>query len=120
MGNRGSINNLRTTDRKTLYIILAIVIASVLTLTVVYAALSTTLNINGQAEISAANWDIYLDNVQLNNNSATTRKRFLGERIINSLKLSVEYSKIYFKDLAHYNFWFYLTRMLATVKNIFE
>ena len=59
-------------DRKTLYMILSIVMISILTLTVVYAALSTTLNISGNAEVSAANWDIYLDNVQLNSNSATT------------------------------------------------
>ena len=57
---------------------------------------------------------------RIRNNSATTRKRFLGEKITNSLKLSIEYSKKYFRDPLHYNFWFYLTRMLATVKNIFE
>ena len=57
---------------------------------------------------------------RIRNNSATTRKRCLGERVINSLKLSVEYSKIYFRDPLQYNFWFYLTRMLATIKNIFN
>ena len=65
MRNRSSFNNLFSRDRKTLYIVLSIVMLSVLTLTVVYAALSTTLNINGNAEVTAANWDIYLDNVQL-------------------------------------------------------
>ena len=45
---------------------------SVLTLTVVYAALSITLNINGNAEVSSASWDIYLDNVKLNSQSSTT------------------------------------------------
>ena len=59
-------------DRKALYIVLGIVMALVFTLTVVYAALSTTLNINGNAEVTAASWDIYLDNVQLNSQSATT------------------------------------------------
>ena len=72
MRNRSSFYNLFSRDRKTLYIVLSIVTLSVLTLTVVYAALSTTLNINGNAEVTAANWDIYLDNVQLNSNSATT------------------------------------------------
>ena len=72
MRNKRGLNNVLKTDRKTLYIILSIVMVSVLTLTVVYAALSTTLQINGQAEVSAANWDIHLDNVQLNNSSATT------------------------------------------------
>ena len=72
MRNKRGLNNVLSTDRKTLYMVLSIVMVSVLTLTVVYAALSTTLNINGQAEVSAANWDIHLDNVQLNSQSATT------------------------------------------------
>ena len=72
MKNKRGLNNVLSTDRKTLYMILGIVMVSVLTLTVVYAALSTTLNINGNAEVSAVNWDIYLDNVQLNSGSATT------------------------------------------------
>ena len=72
MRNRASLNAFFNRDRKTLYMILSIVMVSVLTLTVVYAALSTTLNINGNAEVSAASWDIYLDNVQLNSQSATT------------------------------------------------
>ena len=59
-------------DRKTLYMVLTILLVSAFTLTVVYAALSTTLNISGNAEVSAASWDIYLDNVQLNSSSATT------------------------------------------------
>ena len=72
MKNRNNLNNILSADRKTLYIILSIVMVSVLTLTVVYAALSTTLNINGNAEVSAASWDIYLDNVTLNSESATS------------------------------------------------
>ena len=72
MKNRSNLNNILSTDRKTLYMLLIIVMVSVLTLTVVYAALSTTLQINGQAEVSAANWDIHLDNVVLNSSSATT------------------------------------------------
>ena len=65
MKNRRGLNNILSTDRKAMYIVLSIVMVSVLTLTVVYAALSTTLQINGQAEVSAASWDIHLDNVVL-------------------------------------------------------
>ena len=72
MNNRYSLNTFFNCDRKALYIILIISVILVFTLTIVYAALSTTLNINGNAEISAASWDIYLDNVQLNSQSATT------------------------------------------------
>ena len=48
--------------RKTLYLSLGIMLISVLSLTVVYAALSQVLNISGSTEIAASNWDIYLDN----------------------------------------------------------
>ena len=57
MRNRYSLSSLLGRDRKMLYTVLSILIVSVLTLTVVYAALSTTLNINGNAEVSAASWD---------------------------------------------------------------
>ena len=69
---RTNINSFFYPNRKVLYTVLGIVMASVLTLTVVYAALSTTLNINGNAEVTAASWDIYLDNVMLNSGSATS------------------------------------------------
>ena len=72
MKNKRGLNNILSTDRKTLYIVLGIVMISVFTLTVVYAALSTTLNISGNAEVSSASWDIHLNNVQLNSQSATT------------------------------------------------
>lgn len=49
-------------------------ILSVLTLTVVYAALSTTLNISGNAEVTAASWDIYFDNIQVNDASVEAIK----------------------------------------------
>lgn len=72
MRNRTNINSFFYLNRKVLYTVLGILMASVLTLTVVYAALSTTLNINGNAEVTAASWDIYLDNVMLNSGSATS------------------------------------------------
>lgn len=59
MRNRLSLNSFFNRDRKVLYIVLSVVMISVLTLTVVYSALSTTLNINGNAEVSAASWDIF-------------------------------------------------------------
>ena len=72
MKNRENLKKIFNRDRKTLYTILSILLVSVLVLTVAYASLSTTLNINGNAEVTAASWDIYLDNVQLNSQSATT------------------------------------------------
>ena len=58
-------------NRKILYMLLAIALISVSTLTIVYAALSVTLNITGTADISAATWDVHLDNVKLNSKSVT-------------------------------------------------
>ena len=71
MKNRARLNNFLGQGRKTLYMVLSVLVLSIFTLTMVYAALSTTLNINGQAEVNAANWDIHLDNVVLNSSSAT-------------------------------------------------
>ena len=58
-------------NRKILYMLLAIALISISTLTIVYAALSVTLNITGTADISAASWDVHLDNVKLNSKSVT-------------------------------------------------
>ena len=67
-----SINNLINSDRKILYVILSVVLISIFSLTIVYAALFVSLNITGNAEVVASSWNIHLDNVQLNSQSATT------------------------------------------------
>ena len=56
-------------DRKTLFLVLGLVMISVFTLTVVYAALSVTLNITGNAQVNAASWDIHLENVKVDSGS---------------------------------------------------
>ena len=71
MRNRRSVNIIFNDSRRNLYMILCIVMVLVLTLTVVYAALSTTLNISGNAEVSAASWDIYFDNISIDSGSVT-------------------------------------------------
>ena len=58
-------------DRKTLYMILSIVLISIFSLTIVYAALSATLNIQGNAEVVASSWDIHLDNVKVTSGSVS-------------------------------------------------
>ena len=58
-------------DRKTLYMILSIVLISIFSLTIFYAALSVTLNIQGSAQVSSANWDIHLDNVKVTSGSVS-------------------------------------------------
>lgn len=66
---KGKLKNFFSRDRKTLYIILSIVLISIFSLTIVYAALSVTLNIQGSAEVVASTWDIHLDNVKVTNGS---------------------------------------------------
>ena len=58
-------------NRKILYMLLAIALISISTLTIVYAALSVTLNITGTADISAASWDVHLDNVKVTSGSVS-------------------------------------------------
>ena len=60
------------TDRKVLAMFLGVIMVSILTLTLAYAALSVTLNIQGNARVSAADWDIYLNNPRVASGSATT------------------------------------------------
>ena len=53
-------------NRKTLLIILCIALVSIFSLSIAYAALSVTLNITGNAEISDASWNIKFSNVKVN------------------------------------------------------
>ena len=57
--------------RKILYLILIIVIVSVFTLSIAYAALGAVLAISGSSEVEASNWDIYLDNVEVKTGSVS-------------------------------------------------
>ena len=59
-------------DRKMLYMILGIILLSVFSLTIVYAALSVTLNITGSTQITASNWDIHLENPEVKSGSVSS------------------------------------------------
>ena len=59
-------------NRKTLYVVFGIVLVSIFSLTIVYAALSTVLKISGNAEVIASSWNIYLDNVELMSGSCSS------------------------------------------------
>ena len=58
-------------NRKTLYLVFSLVLISVFTLSIAYAVLSVTLNIQGNAEVVASSWDIHLDNVKVTSGSAS-------------------------------------------------
>ena len=50
-------------DRKLLFGVLTIVLVSIFTLSIAYAALNTVLNISGNAEVVASNWNVYFGDV---------------------------------------------------------
>ena len=64
--------NFNIKDRKVLTLGLCLILVCVFTLTIAYAALSAVLTINGNARVSAADWDIYLNNPRVTSGSATT------------------------------------------------
>ena len=68
---KGKLKTFFSRDRKTLDMILSIVLISIFSLTIVYAALSVTLNIQGNAEVVASTWDIHLDNVKVTSGSVS-------------------------------------------------
>ena len=59
---------------------------------------------------------IYYRRVRIN--SAATVKRSFKEVFDNSYKLIIEYSKIYFSRLTTYNLYFYITRVLGSIKAV--
>ena len=63
--------NFNIKDRKILYVILAIVLVSVFTLSIAYAALNEVLTIQGSAQVSSADWDVHFDNVNVTNGSVS-------------------------------------------------
>ena len=64
--------NIDLRNRKTLGIVLGLVLVSVFTLTIAYSALSAVLTISGNAQVVASSWDIKLANPKVKNGSATT------------------------------------------------
>ena len=50
-------------DRKLLFGVLTIVIVSIFTLSIAYAALNTVLNISGNAEVASSTWNVHFDNL---------------------------------------------------------
>ena len=58
--------NFNIKDRKFLVTTLSLVMVCVFTLSIAYAALNTILTIQGNAEVVASTWNIYLDNPRVN------------------------------------------------------
>ena len=58
-------------NRKTLSIVLCLILVSVFTLTIAYAALNAVLTISGSAQVSSAEWDVHFDNVKVTSGSVS-------------------------------------------------
>ena len=56
-------------NRKIQFIILLTLVCLVGTMTIAYAILSTTLNINGTAQVMDASWNVHFENINVNPNS---------------------------------------------------
>lgn len=61
-------------NRKILYVTLGMMFVFVMMITIVYAALNTTLKILGSAEVSSADWNVYFDNIKVNTGSVSAIK----------------------------------------------
>lgn len=61
--------NINLKNKKTLNIMLGIILICIFSISIIYAALNTILNINGNAEIVASSWDIYLSNPKVQKGS---------------------------------------------------
>ena len=76
--------------RKTLYLILAIVIISVFTLSIAYAAMSAVLEIHGNSEVVASSWDIHLDNIKVTSGSVNSEKPTISGNTTLSFNTTLE------------------------------
>jgi len=80
--------NFNFKDKKMLYAVLCVLIVSIFTLTMAYAALSVTLNISGSAQVNATDWNIYFANPVVKSGSVSTTVPTITSG--NSLSFSAE------------------------------
>ena len=60
---------IKESSKKTLYLVLGLLLLSICSLTIVYAALSAVLRISGNSEVVASNWEIHLENPEVKGGS---------------------------------------------------
>ena len=61
-------------NRNRLYFILGILVVFIFTLSIAYAAMSTVLEIHGNSEVVASNWDIHLENPEVKSGSVSANE----------------------------------------------
>ena len=70
-------------NRKILYITFSILVISIFTISIAYAALNTVLKISGTAKIASSSWDIYFDNVNIESGSSGTIPSIANKTTVN-------------------------------------
>ena len=61
-------------NRKMQFIILLVLVCLVGVMSIAYAILSTTLNITGNTEVVASNWNVHFSNISINPSSVLLRR----------------------------------------------
>jgi len=72
--------------------LLAVLLILVLLISVGYAALTTTLNINGTATLKKQNWSVYFNNVQVKEGSVSGAKVTTAPTVPNGSKTTTTLS----------------------------
>ena len=79
--------NFNIKDRKTLFVVLGLMIVSVSTLTIAYAVLSSTLIISGSAEIGGSSWGITVSKFDVRGNSNMSDEEIDNFAAMNGFKI---------------------------------
>ena len=74
-------------------IILSLLILLLLTISVGYAVLSTTLNINGTSKISSATWDVHFENIQVTSGSVSATRAASLDTATTTIDYNVDLTK---------------------------
>lgn len=73
--------------------VLSVLALLLLTITVGYAALSTTLNINGTSKINNATWNVHFENIQVTSGSVSATKAAAIDTATTTVDYNVDLTK---------------------------
>ena len=84
---------IKESSKKTLYLVLGLLLLSICSLTIVYAALSAVLRISGNSEVVASNWEIHLENPEVKGGSVHNNLPTIDDNKLSLGKCSVQEAK---------------------------
>ncbi len=73
--------------------VLALLVLLLLTVSVGYSALSTTLNINGTSKINNATWDVHFENIKVTSGSVSATKAATIDTATTTVNYNVDLTK---------------------------